>query len=262
MGYNFLAITDHNIMRTHANLNRDDFLILPGWERDIPLGTAKCLHMIGLFPADTPEDATVTRKRGDPNVISQQQLIDQMRNENVFVEVAHPIWSRMEPEELRALHDFDAIEIFNTGTERLCHAGHAEAYWDMLLREGRHIFGLACDDTHGKTVKSDRFGGWVMVRANSLTREAILCALCAGNFYSTQGPELRECYVENNQLHIVCTPCNEIHVISYPPRGQSVYAQNNPLTDLDYFLKGGEAYVRVECIDYNGFVAWSNPIWL
>lgn len=164
-GYDFLALTDHNIMKTHVQFNSDDFLMIPGWERDIPYGTTKCLHVVGLFPSDTPDGSVITRPRGNPDVMSQQQLIDQMRSENVFVEIAHPIWSRMEPEELRALQGFNAIEIFNTGTERLCHAGHAEVYWDMLLREGRHVTGIACDDTHGKTAKSDRFFGWVMVRA-------------------------------------------------------------------------------------------------
>ena len=122
-GYDFLALTDHNIMKTHVQFNSDDFLMIPGWERDIPYGTTKCLHVVGLFPSDTPDGSVITRPRGNPDVMSQQQLIDQMRSENVFVEIAHPIWSRMEPEELRALQGFNAIEIFNTGTERLCHAG-------------------------------------------------------------------------------------------------------------------------------------------
>ena len=42
-GYDFLALTDHNIMKTHVQFNSDDFLMIPGWERDIPYGTTKCL---------------------------------------------------------------------------------------------------------------------------------------------------------------------------------------------------------------------------
>ena len=93
-GYDFLALTDHNIMKTHVQFNSDDFLMIPGWERDIPYGTTKCLHVVGLFPSDTPDGSVITRPRGNPDVMSQQQLIDQMRSENVFVEIAHPIWSR------------------------------------------------------------------------------------------------------------------------------------------------------------------------
>ena len=101
-----------------------------------------------------------------------------------------------------------------------------------------------------------------MVRAEAFTREAILRALCAGDFYASQGPAFSECYVEDDHLHIECTPCEEIHIITYPPRGKAVYALDKPLTELDYPLKGAETYVRVECIDHEGRTAWSNPIWM
>ena len=85
---------------------------------------------------------------------------------------------------------------------------------------------------------------------------------CAGDFYASQGPAFSECYVEDDHLHIECTPCEEIHIITYPPRGKAVYALDKPLTELDYPLKGAETYVRVECIDHEGRTAWSNPIWM
>ena len=236
--------------------------MMPGWERDIPYGTTKCIHLVGLFPEDTPKDAYVKRERGNPDTMSMQELVDEMKREGQFVVLAHPVWSRMEPEEIRALKGIDAIEVFNTGTERLCHGGHAEIYWDMLLREGKRVLAIACDDTHGKTARSDRFAGWIMVNAPKLTPEAILNALRAGNYYSTMGPQLHEVSIEDGVVHVECSPCSEVHVITYPPRGKAHYAEENLLVSLDYPLKGGESYVRVECIDANGCVAWSNAIFL
>ena len=261
-GYDFLALTDHNVMPTHAALSQDGFLMMPGWERDIPYGKTKCIHLVGLFPQDTPDDAFVRRDRGDPDKMSMQDLVDEMKGEGQFVVLAHPVWSRMEPEEIRALQGFDAIEVFNTGTERLCHAGRAEVYWDMLLREGRRVLCIACDDTHGKTERSDRFAGWIMLNAPELSKGAILDALRAGNYYASMGPQLREVYVEDGMVHVECSPCSEVHVITYPPRGKAHYAQDTLLETLDYPLKGGECYVRVECVDENGNIAWSNPIYL
>lgn len=262
-GYNFLSLTDHNIMHTHARYNCDDFVILPGWERDIPLnGKVKCIHLVGLFPSDMPPDAQVSRQQGDPDVMSMQDLVNEMNSEKQFVVLAHPIWSRMEPEEVRALSGFDSIEVFNTGTERLCHAGRADVYWDMLLREGKHVYAIACDDTHGKTTKSDRFGGWIMVNAESLTQEALLSAIHNGNFYASCGPELYDVSIEDGILHVRCSACSEIHVISYPPRGKAHYAEDKMLTELTYPLKGGETYIRVECVDADGNPAWSNAIFL
>ena len=249
-------------MPTHAALSRDDFLMMPGWERDIPYGTTKCIHLVGLFPQDTPDDAFVRRERGNPETMTMQNLVDEMKGEGQFVVLAHPVWSRMEPEEIRALEGIDAIEVFNTGTERLCHAGRAEIHWDMLLREGKRVLCIACDDTHGKTAKSDRFGGWIMLNAPQLTKAAGLGALRAGNYYASMGPQLHEVFVEDGVVHVACSPCSEIHVITYPPRGKAHYAQDGLLETLEYPLKGGEHYVRVECVDENGNTAWSNPIYL
>lgn len=262
MGYDFLALTDHNVMLTHAQLSRDGLLMLPGWERDIPYGTTKCIHLVGLFPLETEDDAFCKRERGNPDTMTMQDLIDEMRAEDQFVVLAHPVWSRMEPEEIRALHGFDAIEVFNTGTERLCHAGRADIHWDMLLREGKRVYAIACDDTHGKTAKSDRFGGFIMVSCDSLTKESLLSAIRSGNFYASCGPELYDVTVEDGQVHVKCSPCSEIHVITYPPRGKAHYAEDEPLTELTYPLKGGETYVRVECVDEDGSPAWSNAIFL
>ena len=261
MGYDFLSLTDHNVMLTHSHLSSEDFLMLPGWERDIPLEEkVKCIHVVGLFPADTPDDTEVSRPKGDPAQMSMQDLLDQMRTENAFTVIAHPLWSRMEPEEVRALNSFDAIEVFNTGTERLCHAGRADVYWDMLLREGKRVYAIACDDTHGKTARSDRFAGWVMVNAPKLDRASILKALREGNYYATMGPTLHDVTIEDGVVHVECSPCSEVHVITYPPRGKAHYAQERPLTQVDYSLKGGERYVRVECTDVYGCTAWSNAI--
>lgn len=262
MGYDFLSITDHNVMHKLTELNREDFLLLPGWERDIPYVPFKCLHVVGQFPADDPRDS-FSRPKGSPDALSMQDLVDQMRGENDFITLAHPVWSRMEPEEVRALKGYHAIEVFNTGTERLCHAGRADILWDMLLREGRRVYAVACDDTHGKTAKSDRFGGWVMVKAPALTVRALLNALRAGAFYATQGPRIEDFFVEDGKAVVDCSPCEEVHMVTWPPRGCSIYAADQqPLTHLEYPLKGGETYVRVECVDARGRTAWSQPIWM
>ena len=48
-GYDFLALTDHNIMKTHVQFNSDDFLMIPGWERDIPYGTTNVCTWSACF---------------------------------------------------------------------------------------------------------------------------------------------------------------------------------------------------------------------
>ena len=140
------------------------------------------------------------------------------------------------------------------------HAGRSDLYWDLLLQQGRKVWGIACDDTHGKTAKGDRFGGWLMVRAGACQVRELLQAMERGQFYLTQGPTIRDWGLEENTLYFQCTPCQEIHVVTYPARGTSLYAEpGRDLTEIAYSLKGGERYVRVECIDKDGRSAWTNP---
>lgn len=258
-GYNFLVFTDHNVMNIDSSWDSENFIMIPGWERDI-LYTPKmkCTHVVGLFPAET-EDGQISLPPGDKNKMNDQQLIDEMKKYNEFISLAHPTWSRMEPEEILAIDGFDAVEVFNTGTEFLCHEGHAEWVWDMLLRQGRHILGIACDDTHSHTARDDRFCGWIMVNSEELSRKSILKSIKEGNYYSTMGPEIKDWGYdeEKGTFHIECSPVSEIHFVTYPDRGKANFGEN--LTSMDYQLKGHEKFLRVELIDKNGCRAWTNP---
>ncbi|MDD4011680.1 MAG: CehA/McbA family metallohydrolase [Sphaerochaetaceae bacterium] len=258
-GYDFLAFTDHNVMNDDPSWSKEGPLMLKAWERDILYSyKVKCTHIVGLFSPDC-QLSTFRREPGDKRTMTDQDLVDQMKKENVFLSLAHPTWSRMEPEEILNLNGFDAVEVFNTGTERLCHEGHAEWVWDMLLRHGRHVLGIACDDTHSHTEKDDHFGGWTYVNCNDLSWASIIDALKKGDYYSTMGPIIKDWGLDDGKVYIECSPCSEIHFITYPARGKACYGEN--LTSMEYALKGGEAYVRVEVIDSSGKKAWTNPIY-
>ena len=47
---------------------------------------------------------------------------------------------------------------------------------------------VACDDAHFHNGDLDAFGGYAMVKSESLGPEALLDALKAGEFYSNSGP--------------------------------------------------------------------------
>ena len=76
----------------------------------------------------------------------------------------------------------------------------------------------------------------------------------------SQGPEIQDWGVEDGIIHFRCSPCQEIHVTTYPARGRSFYGkEGQSLTEIAYPLKGGEKYIRIECIDEKGNTAWTNP---
>ena len=262
-GYDFLAVTDHNIVNIHTALNRPDFLPAPGWERDIPFmpDNAKCIHVVGLFRKPLLPGMERREPQGDPAILSSQALIDSMRNDDQFVILAHPAWSRMEPEEVRSLAGFDAIEVYNHCAEVTYHEGYASLYWDMLLREGRRISAVACDDTHGKREKTDRYGGWICAKMTGLSIPALMAALENGWFYSSSGPSITALGIRAGKAYVECSSCREIHTIAWPDRGKTLFAGDAPLTRAEHELGEGVSYVRFECVDEQGRTAWSNPLY-
>ncbi|MBP3684918.1 MAG: CehA/McbA family metallohydrolase [Oscillospiraceae bacterium] len=255
--YDFISMTDHNVFVPHPELEGEGLLMLTGVEHDLAYSRTKCIHVVGTGRADQTKTGYDCRKY-PPEELTDQQLIDLMADDGQFVALAHPIWSRMEPEEVAALVNFHAIEVFNNGCENLCHAGHGEVYWDMLLRRGHKVYGTASDDTHRK---HDAFGGWVMVKAKEKNNASILEALFSGQFYASSGPEILDFGLDGDRVYVTCSSCREIHFVSYPPRGQSQFApEGGTLTEGTYTLKGGEHYIRIECIDHAGRAAWTNPI--
>ena len=50
-GYDFLSMTDHNILESHDGLIGDRLLLLTGLEHDIEYSPDKCTHVVGLSAA-------------------------------------------------------------------------------------------------------------------------------------------------------------------------------------------------------------------
>lgn len=256
-GYAFLSMTDHNVLVPHSELPEEEIILLTGLEHDIEYSADKCTHVVGNCAAGKDKTDYLC-KRYFADELTDQQLVDMMRADGQFVSLAHPVWSRMEPEEILGLENLHAIEVFNNGTEHLCHGGNAEIWWDMLLRHGKKVFATAVDDVH---VADDLFGGWIQVKAAQRSREAILDAVFSGAYYASTGPVIHDFGMDGLNVYVECSPCREIHFVTYPPRGKSVFAEEGkPLTSAAHTLTGREAYVRVVCVDNDGRSAWTNPI--
>ncbi len=92
-----------------------------------------------------------------------------------------------------------------------------------------------------------------MVRSEERTPAAILSAMRCGTYYLSQGPEILDWGMEEDgSIAFSCSPCEQIHVISYPCRGKSFFAKEEPLTGIRYPLKGNERDIRIECFGAYG----------
>lgn len=263
-GWNFIAFTDHNFYTDTNKFDTENFIVIPGVELDTtndkPL---RIYHVVGIGAdeKDNFTDSHIFERPEWRGKKTAQGLIDKLTSKNNFAVFCHPNWSRLEFSDFSDLKGFSAIEIYNFGCDVENRTGLSIDYWDSLLRRGRKIWGVATDDAHH--LINDRCGGWIMVKCKKLSRQSIMNALQAGSFYSSQGPEIYEFKIIDNEVHIECSPVKAIHIVAFETHGHSFIAEEKrTITSARYKLKGTEDYIRVECVDKLGKIAWTNPIFL
>jgi hypothetical protein len=102
--------------------------------------------------------------------------------------------------------------VYNYGDST--HPG-TEAIWDEVniayANSGKPLLlGLATDDSHNYHIfgptQSNAGRGWVMVKAESLTVEALISAMEEGKFYASTGVTLVDTGVRDNVLHVEVRP--------------------------------------------------------
>ena len=283
-GYHFLCLSEHDLYTDHSQqLDREDFLIFPGLEASANLFAEdgekrlKCHHMNGILGTKSMQQAarehfthmerlTPACCEGSWDGAKQaQKLCDQLRSRGCLVTYNHPIWSRVEPDEVLDLDGIWALEIYNYGTVNESGTGADTTFWNLALRRGKKLYAFASDDNHNNGLFDDCLGGWIEVFSEKFSRESILQAMLNGEFYSSSGPKIYGFGVKNNQVYLHCSACERINFIcgGYLAAGETFIAQNRDgLQSATLLLHGKETYVRAECVDWQGKVAWTNPLFL
>ena len=260
-GYDFLALTDH---RKYNLKNYTDLpiTIVPGMEMDRGIegpGCVHCFHTVCLGPLEG-NGYTQDQVLEGGHVRDQfeyQAVLDDIHAHGTLTVYCHPEWSGTPAQEFMRMKGNFAMEIWNSGCAIENHQDMNAAYWDELLYEGQHIWGVAADDGHAM---DQHCRGWVRVKAENNV-PAILRALENGDFYASTGPEIYDFYVEDGTAHIACSPVRSVEFISW--RMPSVVVDGEDMTRASGRLrKGVGCYVRASVIDREGHRAWTNPIFL
>jgi len=251
-GYDFLALTDHSVITPVEDLKTHGLILLPGAEVLLPGATlGQPLHVVALDVAAVPQVAPET-----PLVEAMQQVASQVP----LCFLCHPFWSLIEGHQLLPLNGHIGVEVFNQTCLGHTNRGGSEPQWDYLLAHGQAVWGLAVDDAHHP---ADIGGGWIMLRSESRSPQALLAALRAGDFYLSTGPEIRRISRYGENLLIQCSPCQEAAVLgAFPGSGRASWYMpglQRPFEEIILPFPTSNAWLRVEVIDRQGHKAWSNP---
>jgi hypothetical protein len=251
-GYQILAITDHWHV-TDLVSDRSDFLIIPGAELDGGRTAQRTsFHIVGLNMR--------SRGRIEHPGGTAQEIVDFIRNDGGEVVIAHPYWSGLMATEIAPVAGAFAIEVYNTGCDLEILRGFSTVQWDDLLSLGRDFGAVAVDDGHHHKV--DHGLGWTMIRAAELSVEAVMEALLRGRYYSSIGPQIKDLRIADGRIRVKTSPVRSIALVSTPGRGGRAFGrEGRNITQAEFALPASR-YCRIEAIDREGKVAWSNPMLL
>lgn len=278
-GYSILAITDHRVYHWHSQLCDQNFVALAACEMDLndfyrtqeDFSRVKTYH-INLydtcphqFGQQKAELLMPPRRYGDYHAINQ--YVEDMKALGFFACYNHPYWSLQNYDDYKNLRGFWGMEIYNYGCEIDGQYGYAPQSYDEMLRLGNHMYCVAADDNHNtvpfQDPLNDSFGGFTMIKAETLNYQSVIDALLSGHFYSSMGPEIRELYIEDGVLVVKTSPVEKIYVVTEGRWCHKKIAERGKsITEARFPLSGNEGYIRVDIRDSNGLHADSNAYFL
>ncbi|NLX56513.1 MAG: CehA/McbA family metallohydrolase [Planctomycetaceae bacterium] len=253
-GYQVVAVTDHWKTNDLSGCSDDQFLCISGMEAHPRTGTGAPTHHFVCL--NLPHPFELARD------LPAQALIDQVINAGGKVIYAHPYWTAHSLEEMTEVSGYVGIEVFNAVCQLACNKGHNSVHWDQLLNKGRIVAGVATDDVHA-TGQINL--GWTMIKAPSLDTNAVLNAIESGCFYSSCGPIIEDCRIEEGTIRVVTSPVRQISFFFDGAAGGHVVraGAGQTLTTAQWNFGNRQPkcrWIRVEVVDQDDKYAWTNPM--
>jgi len=267
-GYDFLQLSDHFLGRFNwpiadtRKLRSNNFTTLIGAEvHALATSAGEFWHIVatGLpldFPPAEPEE-------------TGPMLAARARAAGAFVTMAHPSWSQLIIEDGRSLAAAHAVEVYNHSCAIRTDRGDGFYLLDQLCNEDRRLMAVVGDDAHFHDGDLDAFGAFVLVKSESLDPDALLGALKAGEFYSSQGPRIHDVELTRKVVRVQCSPVNTVAVVT--GASPTLSRVGSGLTDvtIEYAEAQKWAWRDLPPIKWFRIVvidgprrAWTNPIWV
>jgi len=269
-GYDFLVLTDHNVFTDPAALGHlvdSTFLLIPGEEVTTSFEDAS-IHVNGL---NIP--GLIEARRAETLVATIQTNVDAIRDVEGVPHINHPNfrWS-FGVDELRQIERDKLLEIWN-GHPTVHNEGGGgvpglEEIWDILLTEGKVLYGIAVDDAHHfqgefapHRVNPGR--GWVAVNARSLDALELMASLEAGRFYASTGVALLGIVITADRIEIHITDVGDFRFSTVFSGASGVILAETDGNPATFHLRGRDVgYIRAKVTDSGGRVAWTQPVFV
>jgi predicted metal-dependent phosphoesterase TrpH len=264
-GYDFLALTDHFVglwgypIVDTVPMRTNRFTTILGAElHSGAMANGELWHILAVgLPADfapskTPHFDPVEGQETGAEIAARAVAA------GAFVAIAHPQWSGLTLADARSITAAHAVEVYNHGCAVGCDRPDGFAIADLLLTEGRDLTMIATDDAHFS--EPDHFGGWVMVKAEENTPEALLASLKAGTFYSSQGPLLHDVRIEGKHVVVESSAVAAVIVQGAGTGAKAVHGHSMTRTEVPVDRLNNSPWLRVTAVDAAGRRAWSNPV--
>jgi hypothetical protein len=269
-GYDFLFLTDHNILIPEDHLARLQRGTLPVWQGEEV--TMAAVHVNGLgvrelimptWPGKSMYEPEVT----EDHVERVRWAVERILVQEAVAHVNHPNYLfTLSIDDLLASGDFGLLEVAN-GHNLVHNEGDeshpsTEVIWDALLTAGRQVWGVASDDAHHFQRWGDDLSnpgrGWLQVEAESARLGDVLDALRAGRFYASSGLELAAYAASGSELSLELAGAAAI--IELIGRGGAVLDTVTADRARFRLVTSAGPYVRVRATVRDGRRLWTQPV--
>lgn len=243
LGYDFIALTDHWHVNEPGEYN--GMLVLSGVEYDWMKDG--CWHVVGYGLEKDP---------GLEKGALPQRMIDAVKASGGVATLAHPAWSLQRPDLMTGLEGVDCVEIYNSVSGYPYSARpYSGTVIDIAASMGFRAVLTAADDTH---FYGDEVGaGFVYVKAEELTREAILGGILGGCVVPTNGPFI-EWSVEDGYFIVRCPAgCRYVQFYSSAYYRRDTTTTGGTVYEARFRLTPPVRFVRAEAIDFDGRTAYT-----
>ena len=246
VGYEFLAITDHDVYTSaedHQSLDDKGLILITGVETTDNGPHVLCLNGDSAIEPSSDRQAVIHATLASGGFVIPAHLNRESHFDHTPID------------QLRLWDGYEGIEIFNGQGSYNPGSPYSTAKWDLLLTEGRRVWGYANDDAHGPESIAL---GWNMAYVKERSAAGLIDALTAGRFYASTGVTITDIMVDGQR--IVLQTADADRIVAVGNGGGRLAIVDQPTIEID--VPDYIHYVRFECWGRGEQFAWTQPFFV